>query len=214
MTLDAPDEALKAQAVAIYTFYSARRLENSGDDADFTCNSAEKADLYDRRRPRRALRRRLARCKMRGSTPSARRSPGRCFCMMGGRSSRPSLRFRPAARSRMKTCGRRTAIPTCRRGLPVRHAVRRLPLQHLYDAGRGPRSVSRRGIYGRPCRLVHRRALLRQRLRREHCALRHDALSGVAVREALGLRSASFRRLLRRRAVHLHGRSAGGTASA
>lgn len=42
MTLDAPDEALKAQAVAIYTFYSARRLENSGDDADFTCNSAEK----------------------------------------------------------------------------------------------------------------------------------------------------------------------------
>ncbi len=42
MTLDAPDEALKAQAVAIYTFYSARRLQNGGNDADFTCNSAEK----------------------------------------------------------------------------------------------------------------------------------------------------------------------------
>lgn len=42
MALDAPDEALKAQAVAIYTFYSARRLQNAGNDADFTCNSVEK----------------------------------------------------------------------------------------------------------------------------------------------------------------------------
>ena len=42
MALDAPDEALKAQAIAIYTFYSARRLQNTGGDADFTCNSAEK----------------------------------------------------------------------------------------------------------------------------------------------------------------------------
>lgn len=42
MPLSAPDEALKAQAVAIYTVYSRHRLKNSGDGADFTCNSANR----------------------------------------------------------------------------------------------------------------------------------------------------------------------------
>lgn len=40
MALDAPDEALKAQLVAIHTFYSRRRLQNRDADYDFTCDSA------------------------------------------------------------------------------------------------------------------------------------------------------------------------------
>ena len=40
MALDAPIEALKAQLVAIHTFYSRRRLQNAGADYDFTCDSA------------------------------------------------------------------------------------------------------------------------------------------------------------------------------
>lgn len=47
MTLDAPEEALKAQAVAIYTFYSRQRaLDNCAvEGADFTCDS-EKHSVY------------------------------------------------------------------------------------------------------------------------------------------------------------------------
>ena len=41
MSADAPEEALKAQAVAIYTVYSRRRLQNTDEDADFACNTAE-----------------------------------------------------------------------------------------------------------------------------------------------------------------------------
>lgn len=43
MSLDAPDEALKAQAVAIYTFYSRKRLQSAGADYDFTCDSAKRS---------------------------------------------------------------------------------------------------------------------------------------------------------------------------
>ena len=40
MDLSAPDEALKAQAVALYTFYSYQRSQNTGEGADFACDSA------------------------------------------------------------------------------------------------------------------------------------------------------------------------------
>ncbi|MGI6256305.1 MAG: SpoIID/LytB domain-containing protein [Acutalibacter sp.] len=40
MDLSAPDEALKAQAVALYTFYSYQRGRNDGDGADFACDTA------------------------------------------------------------------------------------------------------------------------------------------------------------------------------
>lgn len=39
MDLSAPDEALKAQAVALYTFYSYKRNQNEGEDADFACDT-------------------------------------------------------------------------------------------------------------------------------------------------------------------------------
>lgn len=37
----APEEALKAQAVAAYTFYSRERGANSANDADFSCDTAQ-----------------------------------------------------------------------------------------------------------------------------------------------------------------------------
>ena len=40
MDLSAPDEALKAQAVALYTFYCNQRARNDGDGADFACDTA------------------------------------------------------------------------------------------------------------------------------------------------------------------------------
>lgn len=40
MDLSAPDEALKAQAVALYTFYCNQRAQNDGDGADFACDTA------------------------------------------------------------------------------------------------------------------------------------------------------------------------------
>ena len=40
MDLSAPDEALNAQAVALYTFYSYQRSQNTGEGADFACDSA------------------------------------------------------------------------------------------------------------------------------------------------------------------------------
>lgn len=40
MDLSAPDEALKAQAVALYSFYSYQRDHNQGDGADFACDTA------------------------------------------------------------------------------------------------------------------------------------------------------------------------------
>ncbi|WP_099203723.1 SpoIID/LytB domain-containing protein [Scatolibacter rhodanostii] len=39
MPLSAPDESLKAQAVAAYTYYSAQRNVNKENDYDLTCNS-------------------------------------------------------------------------------------------------------------------------------------------------------------------------------
>ncbi len=39
MDLSAPDEALKAQAVALYTFYCNQRNQNGGDGADFACDT-------------------------------------------------------------------------------------------------------------------------------------------------------------------------------
>lgn len=41
MDLFAPEEALKAQAVALYTFYSYQRAQNSGEEADFACDSED-----------------------------------------------------------------------------------------------------------------------------------------------------------------------------
>lgn len=40
MDLSAPEEALKAQVVALYTFYSYQRAQNTGSGADFACDSA------------------------------------------------------------------------------------------------------------------------------------------------------------------------------
>ena len=40
MDLSAPDEALKAQAIALYTFYCNQRARNDGDGADFACDTA------------------------------------------------------------------------------------------------------------------------------------------------------------------------------
>ncbi|MGN0478049.1 MAG: SpoIID/LytB domain-containing protein [Hominenteromicrobium sp.] len=42
LSLDAPDEALKAQLVAIYTVYSRKRLQNADAAYDFTCDSANR----------------------------------------------------------------------------------------------------------------------------------------------------------------------------
>lgn len=42
MAVSAPDEALKAQIIAIHTLYDRKRRENTGKDFDFTCDSAEK----------------------------------------------------------------------------------------------------------------------------------------------------------------------------
>lgn len=39
MDLSAPEEALKAQAVALYTFYSYQRAQNTGESADFACDT-------------------------------------------------------------------------------------------------------------------------------------------------------------------------------
>lgn len=39
MDLSAPDEALKAQAVALYTFYSYQRAQNQEEAADFACDT-------------------------------------------------------------------------------------------------------------------------------------------------------------------------------
>lgn len=39
MSPDAPEEALKAQAVAIHTACSRMHLQNAGEDADFSCNT-------------------------------------------------------------------------------------------------------------------------------------------------------------------------------
>ena len=41
MDLSAPLEALKAQAVALYTFYSYQRAQNPGGQADFACDSSQ-----------------------------------------------------------------------------------------------------------------------------------------------------------------------------
>ena len=41
MAVSAPDEALKAQIIAIHTLYDRKRRENTGKDFDFTCDSAE-----------------------------------------------------------------------------------------------------------------------------------------------------------------------------
>ena len=43
MAVSAPDEALKAQIIAIHTLYDRKRRENTGKDFDFTCDSAEKS---------------------------------------------------------------------------------------------------------------------------------------------------------------------------
>lgn len=40
MDLSAPEEALKAQTVALYTFYSYQRAHSSGEGADFACDTA------------------------------------------------------------------------------------------------------------------------------------------------------------------------------
>ncbi len=40
MDLSAPEEALKAQAVALYSFYSYQRAHSSGEGADFACDTA------------------------------------------------------------------------------------------------------------------------------------------------------------------------------
>lgn len=40
MDLSAPEEALKAQAVALYSFYSYQKAKNQGESADFACDSA------------------------------------------------------------------------------------------------------------------------------------------------------------------------------
>ena len=45
MSVSAPDEALKAQIVAIHTLYDRKRRENAGKDRDFTCDSAKK-EIY------------------------------------------------------------------------------------------------------------------------------------------------------------------------
>lgn len=42
MPLNAPDEALKAQLVAIYTVYSRKRLQNTDAAYDFTCDSGNR----------------------------------------------------------------------------------------------------------------------------------------------------------------------------
>lgn len=49
MAVSAPDEALKAQIIAIHTLYDRKRRENTGKDFDFTCDSAEKS-IYTTRR--------------------------------------------------------------------------------------------------------------------------------------------------------------------
>lgn len=41
MPLSAPDESLKAQAVAIYTYYTRQRTANAQADFDFTCDSGK-----------------------------------------------------------------------------------------------------------------------------------------------------------------------------
>lgn len=41
MDLSAPDEALKAQAVALYTFYTYQKEQNTGEEADFACDSSQ-----------------------------------------------------------------------------------------------------------------------------------------------------------------------------
>ena len=43
MAVSAPDEALKAQIIAIHTLYDRKRRENTGKDFDFTCDSVEKS---------------------------------------------------------------------------------------------------------------------------------------------------------------------------
>lgn len=43
MAISAPDEALKAQIIAIHTLYNRKRQENAERDYDFACNSAEKS---------------------------------------------------------------------------------------------------------------------------------------------------------------------------
>ena len=40
MDLSAPEEALKAQVVALYSFYSYQRAQNAGNEADFACDTA------------------------------------------------------------------------------------------------------------------------------------------------------------------------------
>ena len=40
MDLSAPEEALKAQAVALYTFYSYQRAQHQGEAAHFACDTA------------------------------------------------------------------------------------------------------------------------------------------------------------------------------
>ena len=40
MDLSAPEEALKAQVVALYSFYSYQRAQNTGNEADFACDTA------------------------------------------------------------------------------------------------------------------------------------------------------------------------------
>lgn len=40
MDLSAPEEALKAQAVALYSFYSYQKSQNQGESADFACDTA------------------------------------------------------------------------------------------------------------------------------------------------------------------------------
>ena len=112
MALDAPDEALKAQAIAIYTFYSARRLQNTGGDADFTCNSAEKqiymtdddlAALYGR-----------AGTKRRPGSTHLRRGFRQQLFTTGAPIEATFLRSPPGARSPTKTCGARRATLSAR----------------------------------------------------------------------------------------------------
>lgn len=43
MNVSAPDEALKAQIIAMHTIYDRKRRENAEKDYDFTCDSAEKS---------------------------------------------------------------------------------------------------------------------------------------------------------------------------
>ena len=103
MAVSAPDEALKAQIIAIHTLYNRKRRENTGKDFDFTCDSAEKS-IYTVDAGRTKNKTACGHCAYRCSTKK--------FILKTSRSMRVILRFLPGARSRLRTCGRKIATRT------------------------------------------------------------------------------------------------------